>query len=426
MLTNRIATVVTILAGLIAVTLPPAALAQSGRTRSPVSSPPRTETPRDPVAQAQLELALKEGVVANNRAAAIENLVGTWGGQFGNAGAVEQFRMTLNLKSNRTLARLQSATSLDEVRTALLGKAVDTFPSGSISPQNLGDANNDLTYTPVNPPCRIVDTRNYGGGAPRVAGFVGNYQVYGSAATMALQGGNTVGAGCPSPKGEPVGVAANLTAVPSATGHLRVYPYGGSVPTVSFLNFTAGVNIANAGIVSTCFGCAYDLVVQNFATTHHIVDAMGYFFPVSTSDPALDQVKDAAYASGGAVPNPIPADSTLRMGTYTTHTTVAGDLVHITATQAFGTTTAWGWANALDIYPCYRVAPAGALTAFGGGMFNLGVEAVLVDQRAAYTVTGVVAPGAGTFNFGMCYRTSDTGWVNNEWGYTSTTVLNPL
>jgi hypothetical protein len=425
MLVNRTALGVTVTAGLLAALLPATAAAQSGRNRPQVSSPTRVATPIDPAVQAQTQLALSEGNVASNRGAAIENLVSTWGGQLGSAAAAEQFRMTLNLKSNRTLAQLQSATSLDGVRAVLLGKADGSLTGGSIAPMNLGDTSNDLTYTPVNPPCRIVDTRNYGGGAPRAAGFIGNYQVYGSAATMGAQGGNNV-TGCPAPKGEPVGVAANFTAIPSATGHLRVYPFGGGLPTVSFLNFTTGVNIANAGIVSTGYLLAADLVIHNFATTHHVADVMGYFYPVSQSDPALNQVKDAAYVATGAVSNPIPSDSVLRIGPFTTHTTAAGDVVHITAAQVFGTTTAWGWASALDVYPCYRASPAGALITLGGGMFNLGVEAVLVNQRTQFTVTGVVTPGAGTFNFGMCYRTSDVAWDNNEWGYTSTTVLNPL
>lgn len=367
---------------------------------------------------AQTRLALAEGAVASNRAVAIENLVSTWAGQFGSAAAAEQFRMTLNLKSNRTLAQLQSATTLDDVRAMLLGKTASTLTDVP-TPKNLGDTTNDLTYTPVNPPCRIVDTRNFGGGAPRPPGFIGNYQVHGSAATMALQGGNAVGAGCPSPKGEPVGVNANFTAVPSATGHLRVYPFGGAVPTVSFLNFTTGVNIANAGIVSTCFGCAADLVIHNFATTHQVADVMGYFYPVSQSDPSFNEVKAATFDSGGTV-GTLVSDNIYRFfGPVITHTVVSGDRVHLVANQAVGTTTS---ATALDISPCRRVfGSAVTPTVIGGAIFDLrATGATRMPVGASAVFTGLV----GTYDYGLCYRTTSGTWNSNEWGYLSTMVLN--
>jgi hypothetical protein len=367
--------------------------------------------------QAQTQQALAEGAVASSRAAAIENLVSTWGSQLRTTGEIEQFRTTLNLRSNRTLAQLQSATSLDGVRAVLLGKAASTLTDGSIAPMNLGDTSNDLTYTPVNPPCRIFDTRNFGGGAPRVSGFQGDYYVYGSGALMAAQGGNP--AGCASPKGEPAGIAANFTAVPTGTGHYRVFPYLAALPTVSFLNFTAGVNIANAGIVSTCFLCGQEISVRNFATTHQIGDVMGYFYAVSQSDPSFNEVKDATFTSGSTA-GTLASDNIWRFfGPIITHTVVSGDRVHLVANQAVGSGTG---ATALDVAPCYRLSTfAGSPTTIGGEIFDLRVAG---SQRIQASASGVFSGLVGTYQYGLCYRTTSGLWNSNEYGYASTVVLN--
>jgi hypothetical protein len=96
-----------------------------------------------------------------------------------------------------------------------------------------------------------------------------------------------------------VAVSANFTAVPVGNaGHIRVYPYGGSLPTVSFVNFQGTGNIANAGIVSTCFGCAADLSVYNAVTVHHIGDVMGYFYPAPIDFNDDTQVGSVAAVSG--------------------------------------------------------------------------------------------------------------------------------
>jgi Chaperone of endosialidase len=246
---------------------------------APGAAPPRTQ-PSPKALAAQQAAALRQHelyAISTNRGAAIYALVAKWQPAMGqNPGWEAEFRAVLQSAADTTLLDLQSATSYDAVRAILQGKSVPATVQTSIGPQALGDQFQDLAFTPVNPPCRIFDTRNFGGGAVRPAGFQGDYAVHGA---VGAQGGNA--AGCTAPKGEPVGIAANFTAVPTATGHYRVFPYGGAVPTVSFLNFTAGVNIANAGIVSTCYVCGPDLSVRNYAATHQIGDVMGYFYPAT-------------------------------------------------------------------------------------------------------------------------------------------------
>jgi hypothetical protein len=368
--------------------------------------------------QAQLQLAIAEGQVAADRAGAIASIVNKWSATMQGAGEVDQFQATLNFAANKQLAKILVATTFDQVRSILLGQELAASPEGIVI-QNLGDLNNDLTFTPVNPPCRIFDTRNYGGGVPVPAGTTRSYLVYGTGAQMAAQGGNA--AGCSAPKGEPVGVAANITAIPTGfQGHLRAYPFGAALPTVSFVNFTAtiGANIANAGILSTCYLCASDLSIYNGSQSHSAGDIMGYFYPVSTSDPSYNEVKTASSTSGSTS---ITNDGAVHMvGQYVTATTASGDRVHITAMQALGTSSAN--ASGLDLFPCYRInSPVGTPSTIGGGMFNIQTTS---GTRVPMTVTGVAVPGAGTFDFGMCYRTTNTNWNNNEWGYTSILVTN--
>jgi Right handed beta helix region len=130
-----------------------------------------------------------------------------------------------------------------------------------------------LSYTPVTP-CRIVDTRLAGGAIP--PGGIRSYNVWGD---VAPQGGNP--AGCPSPKGEPLAVHINVTAVPVAgAGNIVAYPFGSTAPNASLVNYLSGAqNIANSGTVKTCFNCGKDINIKsNNGTTHVVIDVLGYDF----------------------------------------------------------------------------------------------------------------------------------------------------
>lgn len=72
-------------------------------------------------------------------------------------------------------------------------------------------------------------------------------------------------------------VALNVVAVsPAASGHLRVYPTGSSLPTASVLNFAAGKNVPNHVIVKV--GTSGQVSIYAGGSTHVIVDVVGYFF----------------------------------------------------------------------------------------------------------------------------------------------------
>jgi hypothetical protein len=100
---------------------------------------------------------------------------------------------------------------------------------------------------------------------------------------MTAQGGNPAGCATPAGKGEPVGISINMAAIPvSPAGHLRVYPFQGTLPTASFLNYFSAGNVANSGLITTCYLCSgtgQDISVFNRNTSHSFADVMGYFYP---------------------------------------------------------------------------------------------------------------------------------------------------
>lgn len=227
--------------------------------------------------------------VKANRAEVIAGIVADWmptAQQNGlNLSAwAQEFQVALEAAPDAHLLAIQTAADYDAVLAILQYRSVPANVDG-LSIQEIGDLAEDLTFTPLNPPCRIVDTRNIGSAIP--ASTTKSYFVHGSSGLMTPQGGNS--AGCTSPKGEPVGAVINLAAVsPLAAGHLRMWPYGYTMPTVSYLNFSAGQNIANAGIISSAYMQGYDISIYNGSTTHYIADVMGYFYPAEQAVPSLD------------------------------------------------------------------------------------------------------------------------------------------
>jgi hypothetical protein len=140
----------------------------------------------------------------------------------------------------------------------------------SAAAKALGDANNDLVFTPITP-CRFIDTRNVGGpvGAVRVFDTANTGATYGGSAACALSG-----------LGEPA-IALNATIVsPTTTGYLVIRPQGSSNVS-SFLNWDAStLQEANAGIITTTAESNGHYEFEMFTdagTPQVIVDYFGYF-----------------------------------------------------------------------------------------------------------------------------------------------------
>lgn len=367
-------------------------------------------------------------VIASNREGTIGDLVNQWLpaatalGYPADAWAAD-FTSTLQGASNAQLYDAQNATSYNAVRAILQGRSVPVSADGLAGTANLGDSTNDLTYTPVTP-CRVLDTRSGTGiyDGPIPGGQTRNYYVEGSNALLAPQG-HTAGTGCSSPKGEAAGIAANFTVVPTVSGHIRVFPYLAPLPTASFLNFQPGANLANAGIIATCYLCGPDLSIYNNASVEYLADVMGYFYPVSTSDPVLNKVQDVSFTSSFTANSPLLSDDVIRFVGPTVNLSITqpGQKVFMTATHALGANVAA--ATNLDLFPCYRLTGSVATpTTVGAGIFD---HSSAPNQRPSFNINGVIEglSSGSSYDVGMCYRTNSANWTNNEYGYVSGMVL---
>src|SRR6266571_4463186 len=148
------------------------------------------------------------------------------------------------------------------------------------SPNNLGDSQADLVYTPVIP-CRIIDTRLAGGAIG--AGTTRSFLVTGTL-NFPPQGGTS--GGCGIPNGSATAAVINFVAVsPAGPGDLRITPFGTAIPLASIINYSNGdpnLNIANGPVVTMCnpatATCTNDITVQADASAVQIVaDVQGYF-----------------------------------------------------------------------------------------------------------------------------------------------------
>ncbi|MEY9965702.1 hypothetical protein ABIA33_003748 [Streptacidiphilus sp. MAP12-16] len=119
-------------------------------------------------------------------------------------------------------------------------------------------------YIPV-APTRLIDTRDGTGTAKGQIGAYASFPVQISGAAPGLPGGITA-------------VALNVTATrPRSGGHLTVYPDGGSTPTTSAVNFTAGQTVANAVIVPVGSDGKIRVLNGAWMPTDVVVDVVGFY-----------------------------------------------------------------------------------------------------------------------------------------------------
>lgn len=199
-------------------------------------------------------------------------------------------------------ARIAEQFTLAELQAVSSGSLPQPSPpDDGATTSRLGDTQADLVYTPV-APCRIVDTRLAGG--ILAAGTSRNFWVTGIG--FGSQGG---AAGyCGVPFGPATAAMLNFVATSSAgPGNLQAWPFGGTIPTASTLNYgsVAGIaSIANGLAIPICdpavSTCTRDFTVQaNNSNTHVVVDVVGYFSAsasnVVSSASALATTFAAAY-----------------------------------------------------------------------------------------------------------------------------------
>jgi hypothetical protein len=148
-----------------------------------------------------------------------------------------------------------------------------------------------LGYFTVSP-CRVVDTRLIGAGAPLVPSVVRSFRL--RDASLTNQGGDPAGCGIPS---EALAAMLDVVAVtPAGPGHIKAWAHPAPEPFASTLNFgavTGLVAIANGIAVPICDTrtdpCLADIdIVAQVSTAHLVVDVVGYFAPAAleTTGPA--------------------------------------------------------------------------------------------------------------------------------------------
>jgi hypothetical protein len=233
----------------------------------------------------QQELA----AITADRSRVIREVVDQWRSQLKPAnpamnedGGEAELTVALSSASPEMLLAASRAQSYEELMALLpsrKGPSVILLGPGPI-PSTFGSATGDLVFNPITP-CRIIDTRLATGGlAGRLVAGSGK-QFLVNMANYTSQGGSAAGCGIPASL-RPGGVAINLTSADqTGVGNLRVVQSGGGVPTASLLNYTPGVNLANAAVVSSSptSGLGDIFILSNNSDTHAIVDIMGYFAP---------------------------------------------------------------------------------------------------------------------------------------------------
>jgi hypothetical protein len=185
---------------------------------------------------------------------------------------------------NYSAALLESLTMLDPENLLAAGEAssykamMTVLATGraepttrGLAPNSLGQNFQDLVYTPVTP-CRIVDTRNAVAGA-LAGGAVRLFDVDSSSFTA--QGGSS--AGCGIPLGVAQAVTMTIVAVqPAGPGFLTAFGLTAQ-PLASVLNYAGNDVIADTAIIPVVPGGGDDFALFSHATTHVVVDVLGYF-----------------------------------------------------------------------------------------------------------------------------------------------------
>lgn len=96
--------------------------------------------------------------------------------------------------------------------------------------------------------------------------------------------------------------------------------------------------------------------------------------------------------------------------------TAAGQKIFATVSRAFGAGAAG--ADDLDLFVCYRpVGTTGTPTTVGEGVFGLTASP---NSRRTETLSAIVSGlTPASYHVGLCGESNNTGWTNNEFGYTT-------
>jgi hypothetical protein len=182
--------------------------------------------------------------------------------------SVDLLESLMKLQPENLLAAGEASSYKAMMTVLATGRAE---PLQELVPNALGENFRDLVYTPVTP-CRIVDTRLAAEGALG-AGVTRTFDVDSSSFTA--QGGNSLG--CGIPLGVAQAVTMTIVAVqPAGPGYLTAFGLTAQ-PLASVLNYAANDVIADTAIIPVVPGGGNDFALFSLATTHVVVDVLGYF-----------------------------------------------------------------------------------------------------------------------------------------------------
>ncbi len=163
------------------------------------------------------------------------------------------------------------ARTFEEMNDALLGVPLVEAKGPRAASRFLGELDKDYIFTPITP-CRIADTRLAGGTvlANQARDFLG------SGASFLSQGGSDSDCGLPA---APAALVMNTTVVdPLAPGYLTVFMTGRPRPLAASLNYATGQIVNNQMIaVMSLSGQSGGFSLYSYATTHVVIDVVGYF-----------------------------------------------------------------------------------------------------------------------------------------------------
>ncbi len=184
---------------------------------------------------------------------------------------------SLSVAANAPTFRAMNDAFLTDSRgRTASGNLIAAMSNGSLRrpTKALGEIANDLVFVPVTP-CRIIDTRVAGGLIP--ANGERNFDVS-ETASFAAQGGDAGDCGV-SAAGPFAAAAINFTVVtPTAAGYITAYPFAGTKPLASTVNYVAGDVRGNLAIVKlNQDDDTQDLSVYTYAGTHLVADLVGYY-----------------------------------------------------------------------------------------------------------------------------------------------------
>jgi hypothetical protein len=214
-------------------------------------------------------------VVQDDKAGYSKAIVARWKEAAREAGrsdertSVDLLASLMNLDPENLLAAGEAPSYQAMMTVLATGRTEAT--SQEPAPNALGESFRDLVYTPVTP-CRIVDTRTALAGA-LAGGVVRLFDADGGSFTD--QGGSSTG--CGIPLGVAQAVTMTIVAVhPAGPGHLTAWGLTAQ-PLSSVLNYAGNDVIADTAIIPVVPGGGEDFALVSLATTHVVVDVLGYF-----------------------------------------------------------------------------------------------------------------------------------------------------